>query len=94
MPCALGILPGNTLIGFAPLKHVDIEELRMDLSCLTHQERLSRFVYLLSVHHSSTSQVLFHTCSARGVPLTEPFAGIEAVTFADPLLPCGSFPNL
>jgi hypothetical protein len=39
MLCALNIIPGNPLLEFAPLKHLDIEELLKDVSCLTHHEQ-------------------------------------------------------
>lgn len=77
MPCALSIFLRIPLIGFAPLKHVDIEEL-LGLVMPDLSRTVAGFGYPLSVHRSSTSQALFHACSAHGVSFTERFAETEA----------------
>jgi len=92
-PCALSILLRIPLIGFAPLKHVDIEELPMDKSCLTHQEQLQGLVTLLAFIALQPLRPYFMPEALMGFPLRSLLSKLKPKTLSGLLLPCGPFPK-
>jgi hypothetical protein len=93
MPCALSILLRIPLIGFAPLKHVGIEELLNDESCLTHLEQLQGLATLLAFIALQPLRPYFMPVALMGFPLRSFLPKLKPKTLTGLLLPCGSFPK-
>lgn len=87
VPCPLE----NPLMGFFPFRHLKPEDFQRVFRCLVRPRTFQGFGYPSDVQHLPASQVLFHTCNARRVSLTEPCSWFKAVTISGSLLPCRSF---
>jgi len=92
IPCALGILPGNSLIGFAPLKHVGVEELLKDASRLTHHERLQGLATLLAFFILQPLRPYFMPAALMGFPLQSLLPELKPKPFQVLCFPAVHFP--
>jgi len=59
----------------------------MDRKCLSDQEQIQGLFTLLMFYTLQVCQVLFHTCNAHGVHLSELFTGPKALILSDQMAP-------